>query len=149
VENSGWKLMFTETQNDFERIQEAAEQEIELQFSLGLLVHAPGGEDGDHILDVIPGSPAANVGLAPGMRLVAVNGRKWSPDILRDAIARAKNSKDPIELLAQNGDFFQTYRVDYHGGERYPHLEPIRGKTDVLTEIAKMKAPAIALPTSY
>jgi hypothetical protein len=83
------------------------------------------------------------------MRLVAVNGRKWNPDILRDAIARAKNSQDPIELLAQNGDFFQTYRIDYHGGERYPHLEPTAGKTDLLTEIAKMKAPAVPVPTTY
>jgi predicted metalloprotease with PDZ domain len=98
---------------------------------------------------VIPGSPAANAGLAPGMRLVAVNGRKWNPDILRDAIARAKNGTEPIELLAQNGDFFQTYKVDYHGGERYPHLEPLNGKTDLLSEIAKMKAAAIPLSKSY
>jgi predicted metalloprotease with PDZ domain len=149
LENSGWKLVFTDTQNEFEHLEEISTQAIELQFSLGLLVHASGGEDGDHILDVIPGSPAASSGLAPGMRLVAVNGRKWNPDILRDAVARAKNNQDPIELLAQNGDFFQTYRIDYHGGERYPHLEPIVGKTDLLTEIAKMKAPAVPVPTAY
>ncbi len=149
LESSGWKLVFTDVQNEYEHVDEVANQEVELQFSLGLLVHTPGGEDGDHILDVIPGSPAANAGLAAGMRVVAVNGRKWNPDILRDAIARAKKSKDPIELLAENGDFFQTYQIDYHGGERYPHLEPLAGKTDLLTEIAKMKAAAIALPTTY
>ena len=48
---------------------------------------------------------------------------------MRDAIRRAKDSKEPIELLAQNGDYFHTYRLDYHGGERYPHLEVISGKT--------------------
>jgi predicted metalloprotease with PDZ domain len=149
LENSGWKLVFTTTQNEYEHVSEIVNQEIELQFSLGLLLHAPGGEDGDHILDVIPDSPAAKAGLAPGMRLVAVNGRKWNPDILRDAIARAKNSKEPIELLAENDDFFQTYRIDYHGGERYPHLEPINGKADLLTEIAKMNAAAVPLPTTY
>jgi len=149
LENSGWKLAFTDTQNEYEHIDEVANQQVELQFSLGLLLHAPGGEDGDHILDVIPGSPASNVGLAPGMRLVAVNGRKWTPEILRDAVTRAKNSKDPIELLAENGDFFQTYRIDYHSGERYPHLEPISGKTDLLTEIAKMKAAAVPVPSTY
>jgi predicted metalloprotease with PDZ domain len=149
IESGGWKLVFTDTQNEYEHINEAANQEVELQFSLGLLLHAPGGEDSDHILDVIPGSPAANVGLAPGMRVIAVNGRKWSPEILRDAIAHAKNSRDPIELLAENGDFFQTYRLDYHGGERYPHLEPVNGRTDLLTEITKMKAPAIPTPTNY
>ena len=78
--------------------------------------------------------------------MVAVDGRKWGPDILRDAIRRAKDSKEPIELLAANGDYFRTYRIDYHGGERYPHLEAISGKTDMLTEIVKMKAAPVAAP---
>jgi len=149
LENSGWKLTFTDVPNEYEHVDEVANQEIEMQFSLGLLLHGPGGEDGDHVLDVIPGSSAANAGIAPGMRLVAVNGRKWNPDILRDAIASAKTSKEPIELLVENGDFYQTYRIDYHGGERYPHLEPLSGKTDLLTEITKMKAATVPLPTSY
>ena len=146
--NSGWELAFNETPNEYEHINEITTQEVNLQFSLGISVHAPGGDDGDQILDVIPGSPAAAC-LAPGMRLVAVNGRKWSPEILRDAIKRAKGDTDPIELLAQNGDFYQTCRIDYHGGERYPHLEPVSGKVDVLSEIAKMKAAAVPVPTSY
>lgn len=149
IENSGWKLVFTDTQNEYERITEAATQVVELQYSLGALLHSPGGDDSDHFLDVVPGSPAANAGLAPGMRLIAVNGRKWTPDLLRDAIARVKNGKDPIELLVENGDFYETYRIDYHGGERYPHLEPLSGKTDLLTEIAKMKAPPVPVPTNY
>jgi predicted metalloprotease with PDZ domain len=143
LENSGWRLAFSDVPNEFEHVNEVANQEVELQYSLGLYVHAPGGEDGDKILDIIPGSPAALAGLAPGMRLVAVNGRKWSPDILRDAIKRAKNSSDSIDLLAENGDFFQTYRVDYHGGERYPHLEQLSGKPDALSEIVRMKATAL------
>lgn len=149
LENSGWKLVFNDTPNEYARIIESATLEMDLQFSLGFQVHAPGGDDGDRILDVIPGSPAANAGLASGMRLVAVNGRKWAPDILRDAIRRAKANSEPIELLATNGDFFQTYRIDYHGGERYPHLEQINGKADLLSEIAKMKAPALPEPTNF
>jgi len=146
IENGGWKLVFTETLNEHQRSEEAAEFIVDAQFSLGLQVHAPGGPDGGQILDVIPGSPAERTGLAPGMQLVAVDGRKWSPDILRDAIRRAKDSKEPIELLAENGDYFRTYRLDYHGGERYPHLEAISGKRDVLTEIVKMKAAPVAAP---
>ena len=133
--------MFTEAQNEYERINEAATQVVELQYSLGVLLHSPGGEDSDHFLDVIPGSPAANAGLAPGMRLIAVNGPKWNPDVLRDAIARAKNSKDPIELLVENGDFYQTYRIDYHGGERYPHLVRDPSSPDLMSEIIKAHAP--------
>ena len=144
IENSGWKLTFTEMLNEHQRSEEAADFIVDAQFSLGLQVHAPSGPDGGQILDVIPGSPAAQAGLAPGMQLVAVDGRKWSPDILRDVIRRAKDSKEPIELLAENGDYFRTYRIDYHGGERYPHLEAISGKTDVLAEIVKMKATPVA-----
>jgi predicted metalloprotease with PDZ domain len=146
IENSGWKLVFNETMNEHQRAEEGVEFIVDAQFSLGLQVHVPGGPDGGQILDVIPGSPAERAGLAPGMQLVAVDGRKWGPDILRDAIRRAKDSKEPIELLAENGDYFRTYRIDYHGGERYPHLEVISGKTDVLTEIVKMKAAPVAAP---
>jgi len=148
LENSGWKLIFTDVMNESEHITEVTEQEVNLQFSLGFYVHATGGDDGDHILDVIPGSPAAKAGIVPGMRLIAVNGRRWNPDILRDAVRQAKNSKEPIDLLAQNGDFFQTYHIDYHGGERYPHLEPISGRPDVLAEIARMKAAPLSAPAN-
>lgn len=149
LENSGWKLVFNETPNEYERINEVASQELNFQFSLGFYVHGTGGEDSDRILDVAPDSPAAKAGLAPGMRLVAVNTRKWTPEILRHAIKRAKSNNEPIELLASNGDFYRTYRVDYHGGERHPHLEQISGKSDVLSEIAKMKATGVPVPTDY
>jgi predicted metalloprotease with PDZ domain len=149
LENSGWKLVYNETPNEHQKAEELVEQTAGLEYSLGFEVHLPAGEESDRILDVIPGSPAAKAGMSAGMRLVAVNGRKWTPEFLRAAIQSAKNSKEPIELLAQNGDYFQTYRVEYHGGERYPHLQAISGKPDVLAEIARMKATAVALPTSY
>ena len=142
VVNSGWKLVFTETMNEHQRSEEIVSQEVDVQYSLGFHVHATGGEESDRILDVIPGSPADKAGLAPGMHLLAVNGRRWTPELLRDAIKRAKYNKEPIELLAENNDYFQTFRVEYHGGEKYPHLEAIGGKTDVLGEIARMKAAA-------
>src|SRR5258708_40210170 len=104
--------------NEHQRAEEAADFLVDAQFSLGFQAHAPGGPDGGQILDVIPGSPAERVGLAPGSQLVAVDGRKWSPDLLRVAIRRAKKSKEPIQLLAENGDYFRTYRIDYRGGGR-------------------------------
>ncbi len=149
IEASGWKVVFSEVTNEHQRAEEAADFIVDAQFSLGLEVHAPGGPDGGQVLDVIPGSPAERAGLAPGMLLVAVNGRKWSPDILRDAIRRAKDSKEPIELLAANGEYFRNYHVDYHGGERYPHLEVISGKADVLTEILKMKGAPVGVPAKF
>jgi predicted metalloprotease with PDZ domain len=146
IENSGWKLVFNETPNDFVRAANHAQHHTNFIFSLGVVVREPGGEDGGEIAEVIPGSPAAKAGLAPGMQLIAVNGRRWTPEMLIDAIRRAKNSNEPIEVLAENEEYFQTYRIDYHGGERYPHLERIAAKPDLLSEIARRKAPLVAMP---
>ncbi|HXE33466.1 MAG TPA: PDZ domain-containing protein [Verrucomicrobiae bacterium] len=141
LENSGWKLVYSETPNESREAAEAATHLTDVQFSLGFLVRDTGGDNSDEVIDVVPGSAAAQAGIAPGMKLLAVNGRRWTPDDLRAAIRQVKNGGTPIELLIENEDFFQTYRMDYHGGERYPHLERISGKPDLLGEIAKMKAP--------
>jgi predicted metalloprotease with PDZ domain len=144
LENSGWKLVYNEAMNSHQAAEEAVGHITDVQFSLGMIVRDSGGDDGDEISDVIPGSPAGQAGIAPGMKLIAVNGRRWNEDSLREAIRRAKSGSEPIELLIENQDFFRSYKVDYHGGERYPHLERISGKSDLLSEIAKMKAPPVA-----
>jgi predicted metalloprotease with PDZ domain len=141
LEKSGWRVTFSSTMNEHQRAVEAAEHTVDTEYSLGFFVHYPGSDNADEIAEVVVGSPAAKAGMAAGMRLVAVNGRKWTPDILREAIRDAKGKKDSIELLLENEDFFQTVKVDWHEGEKYPHLERIAGAADVLGEIAKAKAP--------
>jgi hypothetical protein len=75
------------------------------------------------------------------MKLVAVNGRAWTPKILKEALASAKApGSAPIELLILNDDFYRTYRLDYHGGERYPHLERDGAKPDLLEAICRSHA---------
>ncbi|HSC44861.1 MAG TPA: hypothetical protein VLC94_03480 [Candidatus Acidoferrum sp.] len=143
VENSGWKLSYNELINDHERAEENTNGAVDLSFSLGFTAQVPLGDDANTIVDVLPGSPAAKAGIAAGMKLVAVNGRKWSPDLLRLAIRDAKNNKEPIELLLENDDFFKSFTLDYHGGERYPHLESTQ-RTDVLSEIARRRADEVA-----
>jgi hypothetical protein len=73
------------------------------------------------------------------MRLIAVNGRRFSAEVLRDAIKSAKNGSAPIELLIENTDYYKTYKIDYHGGEGYPHLVRDDSKPDLLTDILKAK----------
>ena len=106
---------------------------VDLLYSLGFRL---GTEQGD-LQDVNPGSPAARAGVAPGMKLVAVNGRKWTKDVLLDAVRATKGSKEPLELLLENGDFLKTFRLDYHGGPRFPHLERVAGKPDVVSQVLK------------
>ncbi len=143
LEKSGWRVTFSSTMNEHQKAVEAAEHAVDAEYALGFFVHYPGSDNADEFAEVVWGSPAAKAGLTAGMKLVAVNGRKWTPDILREAIRGAKGGKEPIELLVENDDFYQTVKIDYHEGERYPHLEAIAGKADVLGEIAKAKAPPV------
>jgi predicted metalloprotease with PDZ domain len=78
---------------------------------------------------------AATAGIGPGMKIVAVNGQRFTADRLSDALKAGKNSSDPLELLVENTDYYKTYKLDYHGGEKYPHLVREESKPDVLTEI--------------
>ena len=142
LEASGWKLEFNDKMNEMQRATEAVEHAVDVRYSLGFIVKEPGEDDGGTIVDVIPGSPAAKAGIAPDMVLTAVNGRDWTPDILREAIRAAKNSKEPLELRLRNDGYVVEAKVDYHGGERYPHLERTGG-ADVLSEIAKRRAPEV------
>jgi len=83
--------------------------------------------------------PAAKAGIGPGMKLIAVNGRQFSPEVLHDALKAGKNSNQPLELLVENTDYYKTYKLDYHAGEKYPHLIRDESKPDILTEILKAK----------
>lgn len=83
---------------------------------------------------MIPSSPAGKAGLA-GMKLLAINGRKWTMDLLHTTLKQAKSSGHPIDLLIASADFYKTLRVNYGGGDRYPTLERDPGKRDLLSQI--------------
>ena len=135
ITNGGWKLVYTDKPNTEIRILDHTRKTIDVSYSLGLLLK----EDGT-VLDVNPNLAAFKAGVAPGMRIVSVNGRTWSADVLDEAIVAAKNSTAPIELAVENGSFNETYKVNYHGGERYPHLERDNSKPDVLGAVIKSRA---------
>jgi predicted metalloprotease with PDZ domain len=86
---------------------------------------------------VIVDSPAYAAGLGPGMKLLAVNGRKYSPPVLHAALKAAQASVDPIELLVENAQYLKTYSVTYHNGDRNPHLERVPDQADLLSDILK------------
>ena len=95
-------------------------------------------EDGV-ITDTVEGMPAALAGIGPGMKLVAVNSRQYTPEVLRDALKAGKNGTAPLELLVENTDYYKTYKLDYHGGEKYPHLVRDQSKPDLLSSILKAR----------
>ncbi|MGA8270436.1 MAG: M61 family peptidase [Candidatus Sulfotelmatobacter sp.] len=133
IEREGWKLVYNDQPNAFTKAAEKNFKFADFSYSLGFSV----AEDGT-LQDVIVGSPTYQSGVGPGMKLIAVNGHKWTPDVLRDAIKAAQGNTVLIDLLVQNGKFFQTYSVSYHEGEKNPHLERVSGQPDLLD---KMLAP--------
>jgi hypothetical protein len=70
------------------------------------------------------------------MKIVAVNGRRFSVDELKRAIAGSMDTKTEIEFIVENAGYFKVARVNYHGGLRYPHLDRMASTSDVLTTIA-------------
>jgi len=147
VEASGWRLVYTEALNEHQRSIEKVLKTTDVRFSLGLILkHEKLVKENGRVLDVIPGSPAAEAGIGPGMKLIGVNGREWSPDVLREAIRATKGSREPIELLVENAEYYKAYRIDYHGGERYPHLERDASRPDLLDEIIRPQTRASASP---
>lgn len=132
ITGGGWKLVYDENPSEFTKAMERTRHDVDARFSIGLSLDEKGG-----IQDVIMNSIAWKAGIAPGMGLVAVNGRKFTPDILREALKAAKGNGPSIELLVVNGDFYKTHTLDCHEGEKYAHLVRDESKPDVLSDIIK------------
>jgi predicted metalloprotease with PDZ domain len=132
IEGSGWRLIYNDKPNVAIEAQEKAYHFADYSASLGFGVGGNG-----NISDVIPGSPAARAGIVAGSHIVAVNGRRYSSEALSDLVKVSTTSSAPIELILERGDLFSTARIDYHGGPRYPHLERIEGKPDLLSVLSQ------------
>jgi predicted metalloprotease with PDZ domain len=133
IENGGWKVVF----NDKPLKLAGRRGNFGQIYSIGLQMK----EDGE-VIDAIFGSPAFEAGISSAMKVMAVNGRAFTPDVLVDAIKAAKDTSQPIVLLVLSDEYFRTFQVNYHGGERIPHLERIEQKPDYLDELIKPHAPA-------
>jgi predicted metalloprotease with PDZ domain len=133
IERVGWKLVYTDQPNVFVSTGEGIGKYVNAYYSLGFLVDENGELD-----DVIPGSPAYAAGIGPGMKLIAINGHRYSTDSLRDAL-RAAPTQHQLELLVENAHFYETYTVVYEGGLRMPHL--VRsGGDDLLGQILRPRS---------
>lgn len=136
VTKSGWKIAYNEQPNEFEQTQDAVRKQVNLELSIGMTV-----SDEGLVVDVIHDSPAYKAGIAPGMKITAVEGHQFAPEGLKDAIDAAKSDTAPIELIIANGVEIHTYTVDYHEGLRYPHLERNNDVPDYLSEIYQPLTP--------
>ncbi len=131
IANGGYRIEYTDQTNEFIRAGESRDRGVNAWYSIGLRV------TDNTIEDVLVGSPAYKAGLGPDMRLVAVNGRKSSDDLLKQAIRDAKGSGPAVELIIENSGFYKTVSIDYHDGEKYPHLVHDGNSPATLDDIIK------------
>ena len=68
--------------------------------------------------------------MAPATRIIAVNGRQFSIGVLHHAVQDSVRSTTPLTLLIRDGEYYKTYSLDYHGGEKFPHLVRDETKPD-------------------
>lgn len=125
----GWKLVYTEERPPMLDSIEAVREVTDLSHSIGIVLDKDG-----RIEDTVPGMAADRAGVGPGMKLIAVNGRTWSADLLHDAI-RASKTGAGLELLAENAGYIRAYALAYRDGERYPHLVRDESRPDLLSAI--------------
>ena len=133
IENGGWHLAYTNQPTGMLKCFEGARKTTDMSYCLGFSVNSEEGT----IKSVIPGSPADRAGMSPGLKLVAVNNRSWTPELLRTATKLAFTNSAPIQLLVKNEDYFKTCSLDYHEGEKYPCLERDASQPDLLGDILK------------
>jgi predicted metalloprotease with PDZ domain len=120
ITQGGYKLVFTDKPSNWTKVSEKNRKASDLTYSGGLSVSNKG-----KIGSVLWDSPAFNAGLTIGSEIVAVNGREFDEDALKQAIKDAAGNGPAPELLVHDGDVYRTVKLDWHGGLRYPHLEKV------------------------
>lgn len=135
IAQGGYKIEYTEEMNEYTRASDTRLGVTNAWYSLGLKMTSD-----TTVSDVLVDSPAYRAGLGPGMKIVAVNGLRATEETLRAAIRNTKTSSTPLQLIVENGDTFRVLPVEYHGGERYPHLVRAAAEPDRLDDILKPMA---------
>jgi predicted metalloprotease with PDZ domain len=135
-ERAGYRLTFSDKPNPIDEIAEEVDHNVDVRYSLGIIVKSESDDTAPgEVRDVLTASPAAKAGLGAGVKLIAVNWRAYSADVLHAAVKASPATREPIALIVQSGKTFRLIIIDYHGGERYPHLERVAGTPDMLGAI--------------
>jgi predicted metalloprotease with PDZ domain len=130
----GWEVVYRATPGDLLKAADADGKTVNLTASVGLLL-----KDDGQVIDVIPSKAADKAGVGPGMKVIGVNGRRFSGDRLRQAVDATRGG-EKLSLLLENNEYFKTAPLDYAEGEKYPHLQRVKDKPDVLSDILRARA---------
>lgn len=129
--DSGWKLVYSGDTNPYEEARGVIHHFTRTLFSVGFTTNDEGV-----IGDVLWNSSAFKAGLAPGMKLVSVNGLTFSPQVfLREIADSSKPGHGKLVFVASGSGTTGTYTLDYGGGLRFAHLQRIQGTPNYLDHI--------------
>ena len=139
----GYRLVYSDTIPSWLTRAESENRSADFSTSLGFSVGAgrrgapepASGAEPTDLGNVWWNSPAFNAGITPNMRIVSVNGKAYTANVLRDAITDAEKTKKPIELQFRRGDEYKSFSIPYYGGLRIPSLERVEGTPDRIDDI--------------
>ncbi len=125
---AGWQLHYDDKPGALWAI--AAKEKGNIYYDLGFALDKNGTVE-----DVIWNGKAFAAGIAPGMKLLAVNQRTFTIERLEQAI----KSGEPLKLLVEDASF-QFHATMDKPALRYPHLQRIPKTKDILGAIIKPRS---------
>ncbi len=142
ITRGGYKLVFQDTPSKSEETLLTGTGRRgggpDLWYSLGLRI----AKDGT-INDVRWGSPADKAKLAPGQKIIAINGRAIPAEgddqiqLFHEVLTTAKTGTQPIHFVVGTEIYVNQIDIDYHDGERYPVLVRDETQKDYMDEITR------------
>jgi predicted metalloprotease with PDZ domain len=130
-EMAGWKIVYNDEPNSMTGQAYGGKEGLVLSSSLGLTV-----KDDGTVVDVVPGYPVDKGGLSPGMKIISINGTKYTDE----TITQAAKAGGTIDMVVNYKEDIRHITVQYAGGLRYPHLERIAGTPDRFEDLLKSLA---------
>jgi predicted metalloprotease with PDZ domain len=125
---AGWSLVFEPRPSETFRQHEEEIQASDLTYSVGMVVTTKG-----EVRSVLWDSAAFKAGLAPGAKLLSVNGSRFS---LQHLLASIDASGGATLLLDYEMEGVRsTAELRHPGGLRYPRLKRVEGTPDRLSKL--------------
>lgn len=134
IRKSGYDFTLVAEKPDYIKSSESSREAISAEYSVGLVIKKKGGD----ISSVTPNSVSDQAGLAGDMKILGVNGMKFSGKRFEEALADSQ-STGKIELLLEEGEAYRVVELKYDGGPRYPSLKSIDGQADLFLQICSPK----------
>lgn len=125
---AGWRLVYTPIPTESFQQEEQEAGVTDVSTSVGFQVRGNG-----ILKSVVWNGPAFQAGLAPGGKVIRVNGETFTPSVLLAAIQASNRS--PIKLFVRAGGSETQVTIPYAGTLLYPHIERIPETQDYLTPL--------------